>query len=56
MDKKSKKRVEILRTKLQKAEQLLSAAKRQRDDEAEVTRLEKEVAEIKEEIARTKGA
>ena len=52
MDKKTKKRVDPLRAKLQKSEQLLSAAKRQRDDEAEVARLEREVAQIRQEIAR----
>lgn len=52
MDKRTKKRVDVLRTKLQKSEQLLSAAKRQRDDESEVTRLESEVAALKAEIER----
>jgi hypothetical protein len=55
MDKKAKKRIEVLRTKLQKLEQLLSAAKRQRDDEQEVARLERDVASVKAEIAKARG-
>ncbi|MBA3312845.1 MAG: hypothetical protein M3552_10680 [Planctomycetota bacterium] len=55
MDKRTKKRIDALRAKLQKSEQLLSAAKRQRDDESEVVRLEHEVAALKAEIDRAKA-
>lgn len=52
MDKRSKRRVDALRTKLQKLEQLLSAAKRQPDDLAELASLERQVAETRAEIAK----
>ena len=52
MDKRAKKRVDLLRAKLQKQEQLLSAAKRQPDDLKELAALERQVAEIKAEIAK----
>ncbi|QDT39007.1 hypothetical protein [Stratiformator vulcanicus] len=50
MDKKSKKQLAVLRGKIQRTEQLLGAAKRQTDDPAEVTRLEKELQALHTEV------
>jgi hypothetical protein len=44
MDKKQKKRMEVLQQKIAKLQQLLAGAKKQPDDPAEVPRLEKELA------------
>ena len=44
MDKKDKKRMEVLQQKIGKLQQLLAAAKKQPDDPAEAPRLEKELA------------
>jgi len=44
MDKKHKKRLDVLQQKIGKLQQLLAAAKKQPDDPAEVPRLEKELA------------
>ena len=44
VDKKQKKRVEVLQQKIAKLQQLLAGAKKQPDDPAEVPRLEKELA------------
>ena len=44
MDKKDKKRMEVLQQKIAKLQQLLAGAKKQPDDPAEVPRLEKELA------------
>lgn len=44
MDKKDKKRVEVLQQRIAKLQQLLAAARKQPDDPAEVPRLEKDLA------------
>ena len=44
MDKKQKKRMEVLQQKIAKLQQLLAGAQKQPDDPAEVPRLEKELA------------
>ncbi|MFM8578749.1 MAG: hypothetical protein ACKOCN_08115 [Planctomycetaceae bacterium] len=54
MDKKQKKRIDVLQQKIQKLQQLLAAAKRQPDDPADVPRLEKELAAAHEEMATLK--
>ena len=54
MDKKDKKRIEVLQHKIQKLQQLLSAAKKQPDDPAEAPRLEKELATAHAELAALK--
>lgn len=54
MDKKQKKRLDILQQKIQKLQQLLAAAKKQPDDPAEAPRLEKELAAAHEELNRLK--
>ena len=54
MDKKAKKRIDLLRQKLQKLRQQLSGAKKQPDDLPEIVRLEREVAEVEAELHRLK--
>jgi hypothetical protein len=56
MDKKQKKRMEVLQQKIAKLQQLLAGAKKQPDDPAEVPRLEQELAAAHEELARLKRA
>lgn len=55
MDKKDKKRLEVLRDRLQQRRTVLANARRQNDDPQETRRLEEEVAELDAEIARIKG-
>ena len=55
MDKKAKKRLEVLRQKLQKSEKLLAAAKQQTDEPDEVENIERQIAEIKAEIEKIKN-
>ena len=50
MDKKQKKRLEVLQQKIAKLQQLLAGAKKQPDDPAEVPRLEQELAAAHEEL------
>jgi hypothetical protein len=56
MDKKEKKRLEVLQQKIAKLQQLLAGAKKQPDDPAEVPRLEKELAAAHAELAALKKA
>ena len=56
LNKKQKKQIEALKNKIQKTQQLLSAAKNQPDDPAEVPRLEKEIADMQSEIEKIKNA
>ncbi|MGA0286902.1 MAG: hypothetical protein ACO3YY_10810 [Phycisphaerales bacterium] len=56
MDKKSKKRLEVLRDRLQQRRTVLSNARRQDDDPAETRRLEDEVAALEAEIAKLKNS
>jgi hypothetical protein len=56
MDKKEKKRLEVLQQKIAKLQQLLTGAKKQPDDPAEVPRLEKELAVAHAELAALKKA
>lgn len=50
MDKKAKKRVEVLRQKVLKLQQQLAGAKKQPDDPADIPRLEKEIAAAQAEL------
>ncbi len=50
MDKKAKKKQEVLRQRLQKLQQQLAGARKQMDDPEEVTRLEKDIASAKAEL------
>lgn len=54
MDKKQKKRMEVLHQKIAKLQQLLTGAKRQPDDPGEVPRLEQELAAAHAELAKLK--
>lgn len=54
MDKKDKKRQEVLQQRIAKLQQLLAAAKKQPDDPTEAPRLEKELAAAHAEVARIK--
>ena len=54
MDKKDKKRIEVLQQKIAKLQHLLAAAKKQPDDPAEVPRLEQDLAAARAELAALK--
>jgi hypothetical protein len=54
MDKRDKKRSDVLKTRLQKLRQLLVAAKQQPDDADEIRNLEKQIAEATAELAKIK--
>jgi hypothetical protein len=54
VDKKQKKRVEVLQQKIAKLQQLLAGAKKQPDDPAEVPRLEQELAAAHAELHKLK--
>ncbi len=56
LNKKQKKQIDALKNKMQKAQQLLNAARKQPDDPADVPRLEKEVAGYQAEIDKIKEA
>ncbi len=50
MDKKTRKRIQTLRERLQSRQQALAGAKQQPDDRGELERLEQEIAAIREEL------
>ncbi len=54
MDKKDKKRIEVLQQKIAKLQQQLAGAKKQPDDPAEIPRLEKELTGAHAELAALK--
>lgn len=54
MDKKAKKRIDLLNQKLQKLRQQLAGAKKQLDDPADVKRLEAEIAVAEAELRELK--
>ena len=56
MDKKAKKRLEVLRKRTQTLQQKINGAKEQEDEPGEVARLEKEMADVKEEIEKLKAS
>jgi len=56
LNKKQKKQIDALKNKMQKSQQLLSAAKNQPDDPQDVPRLEKEIAGYQAEIDKIKNA
>ena len=56
MDKKAKKRIDVLQQRLQKLRMQLAGAKQQMDEPAEVTRLEKELAEVSAELEKVKAS
>lgn len=55
MDKKQKKRLDVLRKKLDKYNKLLGFAKQQNDDPEEIPNLEAEIQKIKDEIESIKS-
>ena len=55
MDKKTKKRLEVLRQKVEKTQKLIAAARQQTDDPDEVAQLENQITELKAEITRLKN-
>jgi peptidoglycan hydrolase CwlO-like protein len=50
LDKKAKKRIEVLRGKIKTLQQRLAGAKQQEDEPGEVDRIEQEIAKFHEEI------
>lgn len=54
MDKKAKKRIDVLRTRLTKLQQQLAGARKQMDDPDELKRLEKEYADADAELTKLK--
>ncbi len=54
MDKKSKKRTEVLRTRITNLQQQLAGARKQMDDADEVKNLEKQLAAAEAELAKLK--
>lgn len=55
MDKKAKKRIEVLQPKLQKLRAQLAGAKKQPDEPGDIVRLEKEIAAVEKELHELKG-
>lgn len=56
MDKKAKKRIEVLRKKITQLQQRLAGAKQQMDDPDEVRQYESELAAAQEEIEKLKAS
>jgi len=56
MDKKAKKRLEVLKQRRVKLEQLLAGAKQQMDDPNDVVRFQGELDKIREEISTLKAS
>jgi hypothetical protein len=56
MDKKAKKKIDVLRQRLHKLQQQLAGAKKQMDDADEVQRLEKDVASAESELEKLKDS
>jgi len=56
MDKKAKKRIDLLRKKLGDLQQRLAGAKKQMDDPAEVRQLESQIADAHAEIDKLKSS
>lgn len=55
MDKKTKKRLEVARDRLQKLHRQISGAKEQNDEPGQVERLAAEIAKVESEIDRLKA-
>lgn len=56
MDKKVKKKLDVIRTRLQKLRLQLAGARKQDDEPGEVQRLEAEIAELEAEAEKLKSA
>lgn len=55
LNKKQKKQIEAAKNKIQRLQQLLSAARNQPDDPAEAPKLEKQIAQLQAEIEKIKS-
>jgi hypothetical protein len=55
VDKKAKKKMDVLRDRLTKLKQQLAGAKKQMDDPAEVGRLERDIAQAQAELEKIKA-
>ncbi len=55
MDKKAKKKIDVLNKKMQMLKQQLSGAKQQDDEPGEVERLEAEIASCQQQVAKLKA-
>ena len=56
MDKKAKKRIEVLRKKITQMQQLLAAAKQQPDDPDEPARIQAEIEKAHQEMQKLKAS
>jgi len=56
MDKKAKKKIEVLRQRIEKMTKQLAGAKQQADEPDEVANLEKQIADAKAEIEKLKAS
>jgi hypothetical protein len=56
MDKKIKKKVDVLNQRLQKLHQQLAGAKQQDDEPGEVQRLQQEIADVEAQVARLRAS
>jgi len=56
VDKKAKKRIDVLQQKLQKLRQQLAGAKQQPDEPGDIVRLEKEIAAAEAELNALKAS
>jgi ribosomal protein L29 len=56
MDKKAKKRIDLLNSRLQKLRMQLAGAKKQMDEPGDISRLEKEIADVHAEVEKLKGS
>lgn len=56
MDKKAKKKIDVLRQRLTKMQQQLAGARKQMDDPDDVRRLEKEIAAAETELEKLKAS
>ncbi|GAB6164154.1 hypothetical protein JCM19992_01540 [Thermostilla marina] len=54
MDKKTKKKIDALRTRLQKLQQQAAGMRRQNDDPRELEAIEKQIADIQAQIEKLK--
>ncbi|HEX4131259.1 MAG TPA: hypothetical protein VHZ24_14560 [Pirellulales bacterium] len=54
MDKKAKKRIDLLQQRLQKLRQQLAGARKQMDEPEDVARLEKEISDVNAELEKLK--
>ena len=56
MDKKAKKKLEVLQQRLQKLKQQLAGARKQDDEPGEVVRLEEEIHQAQEQIEKLRSS